>query len=83
MSYDGSDDEEELQMVPIVSENNNNSNVVSDSDSDDDNNNNNDNEKVFDEDIDDEIKATPKPLSCNDDNKIIEQATQEKNAIKI
>ena len=56
MSYDGSNDVEELKTVPIFSENNN-SNLVSDSDSDDDNNNNN---KFFYEDIGDEVKANPK-----------------------
>ena len=34
MSYKGSDDEEELKMVPIVSQNNNDNNVVSDYDGD-------------------------------------------------
>ena len=33
MSYDGSDDKEELELFPIISQNNNNSNGVHDSDS--------------------------------------------------
>ena len=31
MSYEGSDDEQELEMVPIVSQNNNNINIVGNS----------------------------------------------------
>ena len=52
MSYDGSDDEEELAMIPII--NNNNSNVVTNYD---------DPKSVnifFDYDINDEVVATPK-----------------------
>ena len=56
MSYEGSDDEEELKMVPIIS--NNNSNLVIDSDSD--NNTKNDNKNVLDKNIDDEVETNPK-----------------------
>ena len=87
-------DEEELKMVPIIN-NYNNSNVVSESDSDD--NIESDNKNFFDEDIDDQVKATPKttinakvvqPMKKlqasynNDANKIVKQATQKKNAIE-
>ena len=55
MSYEGLDDEEELKIVPIFSQNNNNkNNVVGDSDSD-----SNDKNKSFDEDFDEDVKATP------------------------
>ena len=60
-SYEGWDDEEEeLKTVPVVV-NNNNVNIVSDSDtnsSEEDFENNDDN--FFDEDIDDQVKVTPK-----------------------
>ena len=88
MSYEGQDEEEELQIA----------NVVNDSESDSSNNdikNNNDN--FFDEVINNQVKATPQTTintkvvtaikkcqaSSNDDaNKIVEQATQEKSAIE-
>ena len=59
-SYEGLDKEEELKRVPVVV-NNNNVNIVSDSDtnsSEEDFENNDDN--FFDEDIDDQVKVTPK-----------------------
>ena len=58
ISYEGLDNEEEFEMVSIVT-NNNNVNVVSDSKSHNDNKNK---ENFFDQDINDEVKATPKPL---------------------
>ena len=57
-SYEGLDDEEELETVPVAI-NNNNVNIVSNSDSDsskDDFENNNDN--FFDKEIDNQIKIT-------------------------
>ena len=60
MSYDGSDEEEELKMVPIVIQNNNNYNVVSDLD----NGSNDENkETLLDENINEEVKMTPTTLS--------------------
>ena len=57
ISYEGSDEEEELKMVPIISINNN-INIVSDSNSDDsDNNIKNYNESIFDKVIDGSVKA--------------------------
>ena len=88
MSYKGSDDEEELQTIPVVN-NNNDINIVSDLDSDDDIKN--DNKIFFHKDINDEVKATPKTtvnkkvvcsikklqaLYNNDANKIVKQATK-------
>ena len=82
-------------MIPIISENNNDSNVVSDSDSD--NNNDNVKENVFDKNIRDKVKVTPKTTinanvvcaikklqtSYNDNaDTIVKQAVQEKSAIK-
>ena len=58
-TYEGMDDEEELQTVPIAI-NTNNVNVLSDSDSGsskDDIENNDDN--IFDGDIDNQVNATP------------------------
>ena len=55
MSYERSDDEGELEMVPIVNNNFYNYNVVSDSESDNENE-----EIIFDEDIHKEVKVTPK-----------------------
>ena len=93
ISYEGSDDDEELKVVPFV-DNNNNVNKVSDSDSDDDIEN--DNENFFDEDIHDEAEATPQTninakVVCvmkklqtmfnHDAHKIVKQATK-KSAIK-
>ena len=97
MSYEGSDDEEELKMVPVMI-NNNNVNVVSNSNSDSskDDFKNNDN-NFFDEDIDDQVKVTPQTtinakvvqamkklhaLYNDDANKTIKQATQEKIAVE-
>ena len=57
MSYERSDDEDELETVPIISKNNN-YNVISDSNSD--NNIKNDNKIMFDEDINDEVESIPK-----------------------
>ena len=56
MSYQGSDDEEELKLVPTF--NNSNINVISDSDNDEDIKNNNKN--VFDEHIDTTPQTTIK-----------------------
>ena len=82
------------RTVPIISQNINNSNVLSDSDSD---SNDKNQENLFDEDINEEVKATPKTTIntkvvhamkklqalCNHDaNKIIKQATQEKVPLK-
>ena len=76
-----SDDEEKLETVPIMSNNNNN---------DHDTNIKNDNEKVFDEDINDEVREIPKTtinakvvqamkklqaLYNDNANKIVKQAT--------
>ena len=55
-------------MVPIINEDNNDSNVISnsncdndnDNDNDKDNDNDNENENVFDEDINNKVKATSK-----------------------
>ena len=96
-SYEASNKEEELEMVPVVI-NNNNVNVVSNSKSDSGEDDfKNDEDNFFDEDIDDQVKATPKTTisakvvqamkklqaSYNDNaSKIIEQATKEKSAIK-
>ena len=64
MSYEGLDDEEKLETIPVIYSNNNNVNIVSDSNSDDiDNNIKNDNETFFDENIDDEFKRPLKLLS--------------------
>ena len=62
MSYEGSDEEEEPKMVPVVI-NNSNVNVVSNCNSDsseEDFKNNEDN--LFDEDINNRVKVPPKPL---------------------
>ena len=80
-SYEGSDDEEKLKTIPLINKNNNN-NVVSDSNSDNDNNN--DKENLFDEVIDNEVKATPHAMkklqaSYNDNvNKIVKQLQKKK-----
>ena len=60
-SYEGLDDEEELQTVPIVSKINDKSYVFSGSNSNSDNYSNNEN--IFDEDIEDKVKVNPSPLS--------------------
>ena len=96
-SYEGLDEEEEPEMVPVLI-NNSNINVVSDSDrdpSEEDFKNNKDN--FFDEDINDQVKVSPQTTinakvvwamrklqaSYNEDaNKIIKEATQDKNAIE-
>ena len=97
MSYNGSDDEEELQMVPAINNNNknnnNNYNAVSDSES-----NNKSKENHFDEDINEEIKADLKTtinikvvhamkklqaLYDDDANKIVKEAAQEEVLAKI
>ena len=89
ISYEGLDDEEELEMVTIISENKNDYNVVSDSKSDDKSE-----ENFFDEDINKEVEATCKTTISvkvvhamkkqtafynGDANKIVKQATKEKN----
>ena len=56
-SYEKSDDKEGLKAVPIIS-NNNNNNLGTDSNSVIDIKSNN--KKAFHEDIDNEVKATPK-----------------------
>ena len=56
ISYEGSSDEEELRTVPIISKSNNN-NLNTNSEINDDN------ENVFDEDINDESKQPPRPIS--------------------
>ena len=53
-SYEGSDDEKELDMVSIFNQNNGNSDIVSDSNSD------SDNKSIVDEDINNNIEATLK-----------------------
>ena len=55
-SYEASDDDDELNMVQIVSQNNNNSNVLSDSNSDSDDK---DEENFIDENINDKIEPIP------------------------
>ena len=60
VSYEGWDDEEELETVPIIGENNNNNNNNLVSDSDSDNNNDSNNENNIGKNIDHEVKATPK-----------------------
>ena len=93
MRFEGSDEEEELKIVPVVN-NNNNINVVSDSDSDsseEDVKNNKDN--FLDEDIHDQVKIYPQTtvnskvvqamkklqaLYNEDANKNMEEATQDK-----
>ena len=55
MSYEGSDDEEEIEMVNVISNNSNNYNVVSNSKSDDEEEKN-----LFDKNFDTEVEATPK-----------------------
>ena len=94
-SCEGSDDEEELKLFPIVNNNNNNVKVVTDSNSEDNINNNNEN--VFDEDIDNEANMTLQTtinakmvhamkklqaLYDNSANKIINKAMQEKSAME-
>ena len=89
-SYEGSNDKEGLETVPIVNQNNDNYDVVSDSKSESDDNKAEEN--IFDDDIDEEVKATPKTTvnakvvlvmkklqaSYNDDaSKIVKQATKE------
>ena len=92
--YEGSDDNEELETVPIVSQNNNYCNVVSNSNNDSDDENQ---ENFFDQDISKEVKVTRKftinvkvvgavkklqALYRYDANKIIKQATEEKGTIE-
>ena len=92
-SYVGSDDEEELEIVPVDNKNNN-VNVVSDSDSDsNDEDFENNEEFLFDEDINDQVIASPKTtvnakviwamkkhqtLYNDNANKIIKEAMQVK-----
>ena len=57
MKYEGLDDEEELKMVPIVSQNNHHNNKISDSNS---GNNDKNKENVFNENIDKEVEVTLK-----------------------
>ena len=89
MSYEGSDDKEELKMLPVINQNNNNYyDIVSDSNGD-----NELEENFFDEEINDEFEATTKTtinakvvqakkklqaLYNNDANKIVKEAAQEK-----
>ena len=63
-SYERSNNtKEELKTVPVVV-NNNNENVVSVFNTDSSKKNlRNDNDNFFDEDINDQVKVTPKPLS--------------------
>ena len=55
MSYEGLNDEEELETVPIINQDNYCYNLVSNSESD-----NEDEENLFDEDVKGEVKTTPK-----------------------
>ena len=57
-SYEGSDEEEEFNPVPIVNQHNISCNIVSDSKSESDDNEMEEN--FFDEDINEEVEATPK-----------------------
>ena len=60
MSYEGLDEDEELETVPVEN-NNNNVNVVSDSNSDSrDEDFESIKENLFDDNIDDQVKASPK-----------------------
>ena len=93
MSYEGSDDEEELKTVPVEN-NNNNVNVVSDSDSDSSNKDFENNKGKFsDKDIDNQVITLPQTtvnakvvramknlqaLYNDDANKIIKEAMQVK-----
>ena len=62
-SYEGSDDNEELKIVPVDNKNNN-VNIVSNSDSNSSNKDfKNIEENLFDKDINKKVKLTPKPLS--------------------
>ena len=87
-SYEGSDEEEELKMVPIVI-NNKSVNIVSDSESDsskDSIKNNDDN--FFDNDINDQVKMTPQNNINAKDAKVVWamknlQALYDDNAKKI
>ena len=91
MSYKESDDDEEVQMVSVHNENNsNNYNVVSTLESDEVE------ENLFEEQVEDEIKATPKTtvnpkvrvtkilhaLYDEDMSKIVEHAAQENTVNK-
>ena len=59
-SYEGSDEEVKLKIV-LIENNNNNVNIVSSSDSDSSNEDfENNKENFFDEDISDQVKASPK-----------------------
>ena len=96
-SYEGLDEEEEFEMVPIINDNNY-INVVSDFNSDlreEDFKNNEDN--FFEEDVNDQVKISPQTnvnaqvvwamkklqtLYNDDANKIAEQATNEKSAFE-
>ena len=57
-SYEGLNDDEEIKMVSVVSQNNNYYYVVSDSNSNDEVE-----EHFFDKEINNEVKASHKPLS--------------------
>ena len=64
MSYEGSDEEEEIETVPIII-NNNNINVVSDSNSDSSKEDAKNNKEIlFDEDINDQVQVSPKHCQC-------------------
>ena len=79
-SYEGSDNEEEPEIVP-VEYNNNGVNMVSNSNNDLSNDDHkNEQEIFFDEEVDDKVISTPKPtlnakVYNNDANNIIEDAT--------
>ena len=87
MTYEGSDENEDLKTVPIINNNDDNYNIVSDKHE----------ENFFNKDIDDKVKVTTKTtinakvvqkmkkfqaLYNDNSNKIIEQATQEKHVTK-
>ena len=88
MSYE--DNENELEMIPVVMQNNNDYNVVSDSKSESDDKSE---ENLFDVNINKEVETRPKTIInskvvqamkqlqalYNDDNKIVKQAAQEKS----
>ena len=95
MSYEGSDDEEEPETVSVFNQNNKNYTVVSDSKSESEEDECEEN--LIDDDIEQEVKATPNTTindkmvqaikklqaSYSDDaNKTVKQATQEKCVIK-
>ena len=60
MSYEGSDDEEELETVPIFNQNNDNYSVVSDSKSESDDKSA---KNFYNKNMHQEVEGTPKPPS--------------------